>query len=267
MLPFRKILFPVDYSEPCRAAAPHVMAMMDHYQAELSLIHSYGLGPIAYNEMMLADPLLPQQIKSVEEKHLRAFASEEFPGREVGLFVEQGEAGTVIHNFVQHQGTDLVMIPAHGHGPLRRLLLGSVTTKVLHDVSAAVWTATTSGLTTPPACTSIVCAVDDSDEAEAVVKAAELFARPFGAKLFLLHAVELPSLALELDVSSFRKAIMDSADEKLRELKRKLGIDAPHRITDEVMMDGIRHEALWRKANLIIVPPLPLDLRSALPSA
>jgi len=95
--------------------------------------------------------------------------------------------------------------------------------------------------------------VDDSDEAEAVVKAAELFARPFGAKLFLLHAVELPSLALELDVSSFRKAIMDSADEKLRELKRKLGIDAPHRITDEVMMDGIRHEALWRKASLIIV--------------
>ncbi|MEO8128688.1 MAG: universal stress protein [Bryobacteraceae bacterium] len=253
MLPFRKILFPVDYSEPCRSAVPHVMAMMDHYKAELSLIHSYGLGPVAYNELMVADPLMPQKINSVEEKRLRTFASEHFPDHEVEIFVEQGEAGTVIHNFVQHQGTDLVMVPAQGHGPWRRLLLGSVTTKVLHDVSAAVWTATASGLTSPPVYHSIVVALDDSDEAEAVLKAAELFARPFGANLFLVHAVELPSLALELDVGPYRQTILDSANAKLAELKAKLGVDAPHRVTDEIMMDGIRHEALRRNADLIIV--------------
>ena len=32
------------------------------------------------------------------------------------------------------------MMPTHGCGPLRRFLLGSVTAKVLHDVSTAVWT-------------------------------------------------------------------------------------------------------------------------------
>ena len=253
MLPFRKILFPVDYSEPCQAAVRHVKAMVEHYQAELSLIHAFGLGPIAYSELMVADPLLPQQIRSKEEKRLRTFASQAFPDQTVGLFVEQGDPATVIHNYVHHQGADLVMIPAQGHGPLRRLLLGSVTTKVLHDVSAAVWTATASGLTSPPVYTSIVCALDESEEAEAVLRAAEVFARPFGAKLYLIHSVELPSLALELDVSSYRKLIMDSADLKLRELKGKLGIDAPHRVTDEVMMEGIRHEALWRNADLVIV--------------
>ena len=86
-----------------------------------------------------------------------------FPDQTVRLFVEQGEAGSVIHEFVRHQGTDLVMIPAQGHGPLRRLLLGSVTAKVLHDVSAAVWTGTASSLTCRTVYKSIVCAVDESE--------------------------------------------------------------------------------------------------------
>ncbi len=253
MLPFRKILFPVDYSEPCQAAVPHVKAMVENYKAELSLVHAYGLGPVAYSELMVADPNWPEQIRPIEEKRLRKFAAEMFPDQTVESFVEQGEAGTVIHHFVQHQGTDLVMIPAQGHGPLRRFLLGSTTAKVLHDVSAAVWTGTASGLTCRPIYRSIVCALDESEEAEAVLRAAEAFARPFGAQLYIVHSVELPSMALEIDVSSFRQAIVDSADLKLRELKGKLGIDAPHTVTDEIMIDGIRKEALRRNADLVIV--------------
>ena len=256
MLPFRKILFPVDYSEPCQAAVPHVRAMVENYQAELCLVHAYGLGPVAYSELMVADPLWPQEVRPVEEKRLRKFAAEMFPDQPVELFVEQGEAGTVIHDFVQHQGADLVMIPAQGHGPLRRLLLGSTTVKVLHDVSAAVWTGTAAALNSHPAGVpyrSIVCALDDSEEAEAVLRAADAFARPSGSQLYLLHSVELPSIALEIDVSSFRKAIVESADLKLRELKGKLGINAPHTVTDEIMTDSIRHEALRRNADLVIV--------------
>lgn len=256
MLPFRKILFPVDYSEPCQAAVPHVKAMVENFEAELSLVHAYGLGPIAYSELMVADPLWPSEIRPIEEKRLRKFAAEMFPDQSVDSFAEQGEAGTVIHKFVQHQGADLVMIPAQGHGPLRRFLLGSVTAKVLHDVSAAVWTGTASALTGHPAGVpykSILCALDESEEAEAVLRAAEAFARPFGAQLYLIHSVELPSMSLEIDASSFRKAIIDSADLKLRELKGKLGIDAPYTVTDEMMIDGVRHEALRRNADLVIV--------------
>ena len=252
MLPFRKILFPVDYSEPCQAAVPHVKAMVEIYEAELSLLHAYGLGPIAYSELMVADPNWPEQIRPIEEKRLRKFAGEMFPDETVESFVDQGEAGTVIHDYVQHQGTDLVMIPAQGHGPLRRFLLGSTTAKVLHDVSAAVWTGTASSLTCRPVYKSIVCALDESDEAEAVLRAAVAFARPFGAQLYLVHSVELPSMALEIDISSFRRAIIESADAKLRELKGKVGIDAPHTVTDEIMTAGVRKEALRVNADLVI---------------
>jgi hypothetical protein len=47
---------------------------------------------------------------------------------------------TAIHRVIQYQGADLVMLPTHELGPLRRFLLGSVAAKVLHDESAVVWT-------------------------------------------------------------------------------------------------------------------------------
>ena len=36
---------------------------------------------------------------------------------------------------------DLIMMPTHGYGRFRALLLGSVTAKVLHDADCPVWTA------------------------------------------------------------------------------------------------------------------------------
>ena len=50
-------------------------------------------------------------------------------------------------------------------GRVRRFLLGSVTAKVLHDVSAAVWTGVGAELSEHPVkipYQSIVCALDDS---------------------------------------------------------------------------------------------------------
>src|SRR4029077_15280139 len=108
---------------------------------------------------------------------------------------QEGEAGTVIDQVVQHQGADLVMMPTQGCGPLRRLLLGSVTAKVLHDVSAAVWTGVGSAIADhQPAIPykSIVCALDESDEAEAVLRAAAALAESYKAKLALIHVLQTP---------------------------------------------------------------------------
>ncbi len=52
-----------------------------------------------------------------------------------------GDPAQVITAFAHTQGVDLIMMPTHGYGPFRRLLLGSVTAKVLHDAECPVWTA------------------------------------------------------------------------------------------------------------------------------
>ena len=44
-----------------------------------------------------------------------------------------GEPAREIVDFAAANQVDLVMMPTHGYGPFRQLLLGSVAAKVLHD--------------------------------------------------------------------------------------------------------------------------------------
>jgi hypothetical protein len=58
--------------------------------------------------------------------------------------------------------------------------------------------------------------------------------------------------AIEIDFALYRKDLMDAADFKLRELKGKLGIEAPHVVLNATISNGIRLEAIRRKADLIV---------------
>lgn len=253
MFPFKKILFPVDYSAPCHAIIPYVKEMQRHFSADLTLLHAYGAEALALSPLALSDPELPRQARASEEQRLRDFALETFPGQHVEIFAELCEAGTAIHRIVEHQGTDLVMLPTHGRGPVRRFLLGSVAAKVLHDVDAAVWTATAAVLETPaPHIETVLCALDDNEEAEAVLTAAAAFACTYQAHLRLVHVVEIPSPSLDIDFGPYKKDVLEAADFRLRELKGQLGIDAPHAVIEGAVASGVRNEAILRRANLIV---------------
>src|SRR5437879_2915025 len=140
----------------------------------------------------------------------------------------------LVLSFITWCNTDLVMMPTHGCGPMRRFLLGSVTAKVLHDVSTAVWTGVGSKLADhQPGVpySSIICALDETEEAGVVLRAAAAIACSYGAQLLLVHVVAMPPMALEIDFTPYRKELMEAADRRLCELKEKLGIHAPHFVT------------------------------------
>jgi hypothetical protein len=87
-------------------------------------------------------------------------------------------------------------MPTHGRTRFRELLLGSVTSGVLHDTESHVLTAAHtpespefSGLPK-----SIVCAVDLSTASSGVLSAASAFAAAVGASLRVIHA--LPDFGL-----------------------------------------------------------------------
>jgi nucleotide-binding universal stress UspA family protein len=256
MLPFRKILFPVDYSDPCRAVVPYITDLLRHYSAELTLVHSYApAAALADNDIALIDPKLPERVQADQDRRLRAFAQREFPGMRVDSIAELGEPGCVIHKIAQQQEADLVMLATHGYGPVRRFLLGSVTAKVLHDVSAAVWTGIGSSLTEHAAkipYESIVCAVNDSEEAEAVVRAAAAVAAVYAARLSLLHVVEPLAVSPEVDFGPLKKELISQAEGRLRRLAAIAGVDTSHTVLDSTVADGIRDEVLQRKADLVV---------------
>jgi len=253
MLPFRRILVPVDYSEPCRAVAPYVRDMVRHYSASLTLIHAYPSVLFGYGDLAV-DPILPEQIRLHEKERLQTFAVEMFHGQPTELVTAAGEPGTVLQNYVQHEGADLVMMGTHGYGPVRRLLLGSVTAKVLHDVNAVVWTA--AGSAVGPAARmqykAVLCALDESDEAEAVLSAAAAFAASWKARLSIVHVLDLPRVAVDFDFSQGEKELREQADFQMQELKSRLGIDAPHAVIDGTIAEGVQQEAVRRNADLIV---------------
>ena len=266
MLPFKKILFPVDYSPSCTAVVPYVTDMMRHFSAELTLVHAYALlpwfinrdieGVLVYSDLAYADPKIAEEARRIEEMRLIDFKVKMFPGRHVEALAEEGEAGSVIHSVLQHQGADLVMMPTRGCGPLRRFLMGSVTAKVLHDVSAAVWTGVGSaiaGHTPAVPYKSILCALDQTVEAEAVLRAAAALAKSYKAGLTVLHVLEMPPSTPELDFSPYRKDLIDAAHAHMRDLKNRLNLDATDVVVDTGISEGISSEVVSRKADLIVV--------------
>ncbi len=102
-------------------------------------------------------------------------------------------------------------------------------------------------------CKAIVCAVDDSDESEAVLRAAAFLADSFHASLYLVRGVATPPQAAEVDFSALRLELLNAAESNLRELKAKIGIDAPQMVTDRSIVDSLHEEAIQRKAGLIVV--------------
>jgi nucleotide-binding universal stress UspA family protein len=256
MLPFHKILFPVDYSAPCQAIIPYVQEMTCHFSAELTVAHAYApLAAIANSELLITDPQLQDKARAIEEDRLRQFVCQSFPGQNVEATVELGEPGGVIDRLAQQQRADLVMLATRGHGTVRRFLLGSITAKVLHDVSAAVWTGVGAALADHPVripYQSIVCALDDSPEAEGVLRAAAYIASTYRAQLWIVHVVPTPPAYPDVDLEEHTRDLTESSQCRLREMKAKLGVDAPHTVIDALLAEGIHHEVVRRKADLLV---------------
>ncbi|MBY0503554.1 MAG: universal stress protein [Bryobacteraceae bacterium] len=253
MLPFRKILFPVDFSEPCRHAAPQVRAMLDRYSAQLLLVNAVNPAPLAVGPPeapIFYPPPHQTEIYQQHLDHLHRFAAEHFPSRKPDLQVAVGDPPSVIEDTLRHHGADLVMLPTHGHGVVRRLLLGSVTSKVLHDADCAVWTATHDAARAGLRCHHVLCAASvDQEDSAAVLRAAASLAQTYGAELRLLHAVDLPDAGLEY---AYREAIMAAADHRLRELRQETGVHAPYDVVAGDPVEQTRLAAIQHGSGLIV---------------
>ena len=65
----------------------------------------------------------------------------ELAGLPVERITDAGDPGFRITDVAHDHGVDLIMMPTHGLGLFRSLLVGSATSKVLHDARCPVWTA------------------------------------------------------------------------------------------------------------------------------
>jgi nucleotide-binding universal stress UspA family protein len=250
MLPFRKILFPVDFSEHCRLTAPIVRKTAEQFGSELILLHVVDVLPLGESSLPAVTDWRDQ--RSILEQRLADFQQELFAGMKPTLMIEVGDPGTVVRDVIRHQGADLVMLPTRGQGVIRRFLLGSVTAKVPHDVDCAVWTDTPDVETAYPY-RQVLCCLDlDSEESVAVLRAARSIAESYRAELSLLHVVETPAVAWEMDYAPYRDAMLDAADDKIRCLRQRTEIHSPYEIVAGNPSEEVSRVAKEQEADLIV---------------
>ena len=177
----------------------------------------------------------------------------------VGLPVERvtdgGDPGLRITEFAHSHDVDLIMMPTHGLGLFRSLLVGSATAKVLHDARCPVWTAAhaehqrTGGLPK-----TILCAVDGSCTSGALITWAGEFSRRVGAALKLLHVVgpisDWPSLERE---RALQEQVRQEAHANVVSLQAAAGVDAPLRVAVGEVVATVTEHAREEDTDLILI--------------
>lgn len=258
MLAIKHILFPVDFSERCCGAAPFVQAIATRFGAKVTLISA--LPPIwqtGLAESGAAIALDLNELKLDLEDRLRGSFVREFEGIPVHRVAEIGDPADVITDFAHAHGVDLIMMPTHGYGPFRSLLLGSVVAKVLHDAKCPVWTAAhveEAPVLRHKSGANLLCAVDTTPQSLPLIEWAAEYAKVTGAKLRLVHVVSgvtgWPERQLDQE---FEQAIKKNAREAIENLQKTSGVTAPLCIAVGEVAESVRAEAERHEADLILI--------------
>jgi nucleotide-binding universal stress UspA family protein len=241
MISFKKILFPVDLSAQGRAVAPSVAAMARRFSSGVVLLHVIE-GP-------------------APEPELDWFSAGVFSGVPVVRELLEGDPAQQIVSYADQRKVDLIMMPTHGHGPFRALLLGSVTAKVLHDVHCPVWTGVHAEQMTshsPDRWKRVLCAADtetDTDEhGVSVLKWASQFAQQQNLDLLLVHAVAgADGMWTEESDPSMYEFLFHAARERLAKLQAGAGTNLDTRLMGGSVGSAVRQAAVDYDADLIVI--------------
>jgi len=172
----KKILFPVDFSDACGGAARYVEAFASKFGAEIMLLHAVS----------------KEQQHAAQEKLDAFLASELKPFATHRVCAEaEHDPSQAIAEAVRSWNPDLVAMPTHGLGFFRRHLLGSVTTKMLHDLRCPVWTsvhAESAPSLERIQCRKILCSVDLAESSRHILEWAASLASEYQANLGIVHA-------------------------------------------------------------------------------
>jgi nucleotide-binding universal stress UspA family protein len=114
MLPFRKILWPTDFSGPSYKALKTANELASHFSSKLNIVH-------------VITPMPP-----IDKKISKKIA--------VHAIVTNGNPAVEIARIAESENVDLIVIATHGTSGWQRFFFGSVAEKVVRIASSPVLT-------------------------------------------------------------------------------------------------------------------------------
>jgi nucleotide-binding universal stress UspA family protein len=231
MIEISRILCPIDFSEFSRHALDYAVAIARWYGSRVTALHVFTAWPAV-------DVLPVPAVGSLRQTAVQGVSPDELMQR-LRAFIGQQPAGDVpidalvqeaadVHREIRVQAdamkSDLIVMGTHGRSGFERLMLGSITEKVLRKARAPVMVVprrleeAPSG---PAHFTRIFCPVDFSESSTAALTYAMSLAQEADATLTVLHVVEIPTAVYEasgFDVAAFQRATQAASVTRLREL-------------------------------------------------
>jgi nucleotide-binding universal stress UspA family protein len=197
MIEIRRILCPVDFSDFSKRSVAHGLAVARRYGSTVTVLHVIPpIPPIAYAAGV--PPLESTVLTDEEREELKAkllrFAEPERPsGVSVEAVVREGETVPEILAEAASMDADLLALGTHGRSGFERVLLGSVTEKLLRKARCPVLTVPLSDEEPAPGAPEIfkrvLCPVDFSECSTAALKYALSIAQENDAELVVLYVV------------------------------------------------------------------------------
>jgi nucleotide-binding universal stress UspA family protein len=199
MLKMQRILCPVDFSEFSERAYEYALSFARHFGAKLFVQHvtePVVVLPRVYVSPALIDQVYAEQHAGAEEKVKELTAKHSRDGVESEVVLERGPVADTILQFVKDQDIDLIAMGTHGRRGLDRIVVGSVTERVLRNARCPVLAVHNPAQATPETreepiqVRKILFCTDYSDNSPRALEYALLLACQYKAEVGLLHVLE-----------------------------------------------------------------------------
>lgn len=252
---FQNILCPVDFSDTSALGLRFANALANCAGARLYVLYADQFLPPPY----FTHDRLEQIRKQLQDAKLEAENSlKEFTGKTLGV-AGPGVSVRVIEELpvdgifqaIDQTSADLVAMGTHGRSGFNRLMLGSVTERVLREAKIPVLTVRPygNGPEPFPSIRSVVCPVNDSDVARAALGYAAKLAHCFGAELTVLHVRESHAKDAIADLCEWVPAEVRSLC-TVREMMRdgeasEIIVSAASELPCDLLVLGARHRMFF----------------------
>jgi nucleotide-binding universal stress UspA family protein len=254
----KQILFPVDFSECCTAAAHDVEALARGAGACLTLLYVLECPPAWYSDVeaaRLSSMIDLDFVKQQRRNRLEGYLKRELDHLQPRRLVLQGEPATQIVEFATREAVSMIAMPTHGTGAFRRFLLGSCTARVLHDAPCPVWTTSHSEQVAPGRYPyrTIACALDMSSLSSDILGWASAFATQQQAQLRPFHVIELDQTSQDSAVVLARQHRRAMVCEEWERLRAHTGASGPLTIAYGELGAAVRRTTHDLEADILII--------------
>lgn len=246
---FSHILVPVEFSERCIGAAGFAVGFARRFEAKVTLLHV---------ELPEGDPFWVNQHAHELEKQLAAFLPGSWSDLKVQriVHINPDVAGAILLLATQ-SAADLIVMPTHGYGALRRTLLGSVTARVLREAPCPVWTSAHM-VPAPPAewldPERIVCAVCGAPESGRVLTWAASLASELNTQLCIVRIVsQAERRGHGRDSQAESLNAIEDAQEEIDRFGQTYPIKAKIAVETGAVPDALKKSVAGLRASLLVI--------------